>query len=414
MAAKNTEKRGIYLPIKEKEYHKFERDKKEAHRVIQKYMNEHPEFFPSETLEKGYILNGKDRKSVKLGISLRRIKINNQIYRIRPTFILPYMRGKTKEVEKALFLIRFGVPFWVLAVVFGRNPMYWYRLFISLSTGNLVGTTVYDITKMPKDILADEFHIRLKGVKAYVATIIAKSCFLGVEACAAADEISLRKAYGIFKTEIQQLIYDYQPLTINTDGWWATQNALRHLFNLSKLVECFLHAFIKVRDRATKKVVDFYQIAADKIWDIYRCETKLQMAQQIRRLREWSNTNLPACAMKENILKLCKKKDKWLSHFDVPTAYRTSAQLDRVMKLMERHAINSQMFHSNISMTSKNFRALALIYNFSPSCPAVTKKFPELKSPAERLNGFAFADSWLENLHIAKSIVKFQKQRNPL
>ena len=30
--------------------------------------------------------------------------------------------------------------------------------------------------------------------------------------------------------------------------------------------------------------------------------------------------------------------------------------LDRTMKIMERHSINSQMFHSNLSSTSKNFR----------------------------------------------------------
>jgi len=105
--------------------------------------------------------------------------------------------------------------------------------------------------------------------------------------------------------------------------------------------------------------------------------------------------------MKDNLLKLCAKKNKWLAHFDTPSAYRTSAQLDRVMKNMERHAINSQMFHSTISMTSKNFRAFALIYNFSPSCPAVTKKYPDLISPAARLNEYVFSQDWLQNMLIA-------------
>ena len=121
------------------------------------------------------------------------------------------------------------------------------------------------------------------------------------------------------------------------------------------------------------------------------------MAQQIRRLKEWTLKNVPACPMKENVLKLCNKKKKWLAHFDAPSAYRTSAQLDRVMKKMERHAINSQMFHSNIEMTTLNFRAFALINNFSPSCPQVTKSTGTLSSPAARLNGFVLSDSWLEN-----------------
>ena len=92
-----------------------------------------------------------------------------------------------------------------------------------------------------------------------------------------------------------------------------------------------MHAYIKVRDRATKKLTDFYTIAADKIWNIYRTESKRQMAQKIRRLREWANSKLPDCAMKDNIIKLCKKKDKWLAHFDATSAYRTSAHLDRAV-----------------------------------------------------------------------------------
>lgn len=48
MAAKNTQDRGIYLLITEKDYVLFEQNKKEAHRVITKYLNEQPDFFPYE------------------------------------------------------------------------------------------------------------------------------------------------------------------------------------------------------------------------------------------------------------------------------------------------------------------------------------------------------------------------------
>ena len=339
-----------------------------------------------------------------MGIQLRRIKVGKALYRIRPSFMLSYMRGRTKEVEHALLLIRFGVPFWVIAMVFGRNAMYWYRLFISLGAVNVVGTTVYDKSKLPNDILADEFHIRIKGTKAYIATIIGGDCFLGVQACAQADEVSLRSAYGVFKSEVLKVVADNQPFIIYSDGWKATQNALAYLFNQTIMVECFLHAIIKIRDRATKKLRHHYQVIADKVWTIYRSESKRSMSQQIRRLREWAILELPASAMKENLLKLCKKKTKWLAHFDVPSAYRTSAHLDRIMKVMERHAINSQMFHGNMDSTSMNFRALAVLVNFAPSCPAVTKRHPDLVSPAARLNGFIYAKSWLENFNIAASL----------
>jgi len=407
MATKSKKSMTIVLPIGEEIYSDFVNNRALAHQTIKGLIEKFPELFPPELAEKGYSLYGKDEISKKLGIQLRRIKIGTKIYRIRPSFILPYMRALTETAKHALLLLRFGVPFWVIAIVFGRNPMYWYRLYICLARNNLVGTTVYDKSKMPVDLLADEFHIRIKGVKAYVATIIAKACFLTAEVSAKADELSLRSAYGVFKAEVMAIIADYQPITISTDGWMATQNALKFLFSKVKIIECYLHAYIKVRDRATKKLTEFYEIAADKIWNIYRTESKRQMAQQIRRLREWTKKQLPACAMKDNLLKLCKKKDRWLAHFDAPSAYRTSANLDRVMKNMERHAINSQMFHSNVPITSMNFRAFALLYNFSPSCPAVTKKFPQLISPAARLNGFCYSKNWLENLLIASSRAGF-------
>ena len=414
MATKSKQNKTIVLPIEEENYPFFLSDPKYAHETIMDFMNQAPELFPSDMLEKGYSLYGKDRKSKKLGVQLRRLKVGTEIYRIRPGFVLPYMRAKTKDVEHALLLVRFGVPFWVLALIFGRNPMYWYRLYTSLADFNIVATTVYGPGKVPRDILADEFHVRIKGAKAYVATVIAKACFLGAEVCAKADELSLRKAYGVFKAEVTEFVSDYQPFTINVDGWAATQNALKFLFPKTRIIECFLHAFIKIRDRATKKLSHYYAKTADGVWNIFRAETKAQMAQRIRRFKEWAIRTLPACAMKENVLKLCSKKDKWLAHFDAPSAYRTSAQLDRVMKVMEKHAVNSQMFHAGISSTSKNFRALALLCNFSPSCPAVTKDCPSLVSPAARLNGFVYSENWLENLLTASSLKRFKHQRNSL
>ncbi len=55
---------------------------------------------------------------------------------------MPYMTGYTDEVEKALFLRRFGVPFWGLTYVFGRNDDYWYNMVCRLGRYEIVGTVV--------------------------------------------------------------------------------------------------------------------------------------------------------------------------------------------------------------------------------------------------------------------------------
>ena len=399
--------------MEESDYKTFVEDNEVAHKIIKSTYAKHPELFP-KSMATGYKLNGRTDRSKKLGYRLRRINILGISYQIRPSFILPYMRATTSQVKHPLFLLRFGVPFWALAFVFGRNHMFWYRCFLCLARFSVLGTTVYRPDKLPEHLLADEFHTRVQGEKAYIATTISQGCFLGVQACEAANEASLTQAYQVFKDEALNLRPHYQPRTVNTDGWWATQNAWRALFKGIFIIECFLHAFIKVRDRATKKLQDSFRLAADKVWDIYRSESKRQMGQRIRRLAEWVANTLSDSPMKENLIKLCKKKRRWLAHLDFPEAYRTSSQLDRIMRAMERHAINSQMFHATIQSTSMNFRAFALLYNFSPSCPAVVQRNPELISPAARLNGFCFHKDWLQNLLTAASLGGFRQQQNPL
>jgi hypothetical protein len=413
MAVKNKENRTIVLPIEEEKYELFINDIKVGHEIIKAIYEEYAEFFPLE-MSSGYMFNGKTRISKKLGIQMRKIKIGNISYRIRPSFVLSYGRLATENVAHGLFLKRFGVPFWALATVFGHDAMWWYRLYISFGQQNVVSTSVYNLEKLPTDLLADEHHIKIRGKKAYVATTVGKDCFLGMEVCGSANEASLKEAYGVFKEEALGLSPNYQPNSVNTDGWWATQNAWKKLFPSIAVIECFLHAFLKVRDRATKKMNDYFNIAADKIWNFYRTESKRQLAQQIRRLREWTIKNVTNCPMKDNILKLCKKKKKWSKHFDFQTAHKTSNMIDRKMRAMNRHAYNSQMFHADIISTTKNFRAFALLHNFSPSCIQAWDETCTLTSPAARLNNYIYHDNWLQNLLIATSVGNLRSHRNPL
>jgi hypothetical protein len=413
MALKNKQNRTIVLNFTEKMYCPFMEHQETAHETIKGHFAKYPELFPAE-MENGYMLNGKTRVSKKLGVQMRKIKVGNTSYRIRPSFILPYCRAKTAEVSKALFLLKFGVPFWALAYVFGKNAMWWYRLYLSFHKFSIVGTTVRKKGALPTDLLADEHHIRVKGEKSYVATTSGANCFLGMAACAQADEASLETGYGVFKEEAKDLDAGYRPNTVNTDGWWATQNAWQSLYPKIKVIECFLHAFLKVRDRATKKLKDHFELASDKIWDCYRALSKPSLAQQIRRLKEWTVANVPDCPMKQNIFKLCKKKKRWMEHLDFPNAHKTSNMMDRLMRAMNRHVFNSQMFHSTVSSTSKNFRAFALLHNFIPSCPAAWDRSEKLKSPAARLNGFVYHEDWLQNLLIAASLGGFRNHRNPL
>ncbi len=89
------------------------------------------------------------------------------------------MTAFTEDVEKALFLRRFDVPFWGITYVFGRNDMYWERIENSFGRYSIVGTTVKDPKDQPKDVIADEKHSKRKGKKVYVATTVGNDVILG-------------------------------------------------------------------------------------------------------------------------------------------------------------------------------------------------------------------------------------------
>jgi len=165
------------------------------------------------------------RISKKTGILTRRIIVNGVSYTIRPSFVMPYHVAFSADVENALFLRKFNVPFWALSHMLGRDAMYWYRMEQSLGRNSIIGTTIKDPALLPEHIAADEKHSRLKGDKIYVATTVGENCILGASVSEDAGEKGLKKGYGIFKDEALDVNPNYQPKSVNTDGWKATINA---------------------------------------------------------------------------------------------------------------------------------------------------------------------------------------------
>src|SRR3954470_9312114 len=78
------------------------------------------------------------------------------------------------------FLRKFAVPYWALAEVFGRSPMYWYRLECSLGRNSLVGTTIQAAERLPRHLVADEKHTTCNGKKVYLAATAGSGCCLGM------------------------------------------------------------------------------------------------------------------------------------------------------------------------------------------------------------------------------------------
>lgn len=397
--------KALRLPIDEEDYESVIGDSVLFRIKLDEYYHQYPELFP-ESMSKGYHLHGFTRCSTKMNLSFRRILIDPKgercCYNIYPSFVMPFMRGKTEELEKMLFLNRFGVPFWALGYVFNKDAMYCYRAVTSISGFSLVGTTIKQAEKLPDDLVADEKHSKIKGKKAYIATTAANECILGVGISETPGEAGLESAYAIFKSEATDVNEDYQPGTVNTDGWLATKKAWKNLFSCIQVIECFLHAILNIHNAATNKTQALFSEIVDKAWRVYQAENLISFSQRLRRLKEWA-TKLDDSNVKDKLLKLCSKKQFFTYAYRQKTAHRTSNMVDRLMDGMDRFIYSARYFHKTPNSAEKLMRSYALIYNFSPSCPQTIKKHEGKMSPAERLNGFRYSDKWLHNLLIAGS-----------
>lgn len=400
----------ITLPITLDAYKELEVDAGAFRQWLDGQVRQYPELFPVD-IEQGYTLHDILPPSVKLPeVQLRRIRLTEpteneqaQVFTIAPSEVLPYMVGLTDEVEKALFLRRFGVPFWALSYVFGRNDAYWYRLCSSFGRNELVSTTVKSPDKVPEHLLADEKHVRFNGAKGYIATTVGQDCVLGASLALQADEPALKKAYGVFKAETQTLKPDYAPETVNTDGWRATQKALRTLFPSIVIIECFLHAFLKIRNCCKRRFRSAFDQIRHQVWDIYHATDPDAFRQQVDDFQLWARQNLSDTAL-QAVEKLCAKTDSFILAFDYPDAYRTSNMIDRHMEPMARWLFSTRFFHGHWQSAERQIRSWALFHNFWPYCPGakISKQFI---SPAHKLNGTVYHSNWLHNLLISTSSV---------
>jgi len=398
----------ITLPIKLQDYNELRSDTAAFRHWLDTMIATYPELFP-KGIEQGYTLHDILPSSAKLPeVQWRRIRLKArdphgraQVFTIASSDVLPYMTGYTDAVEKPLFLRRFGVPFWGLTYVFGRNDSYWYRLSNHLGRYEIVGTTVKTACKLPTHLLADEKHTHFNGHKAYLATTAGADCILGISLALQADEATLHTAYAQFQREARHVDPAYTPQTVNTDGWTATQKAWRGLFDTITVIECFLHAFLKIRDRCKKRWHTRWVDIQQQVWDIYHAPDPQAFRQRCTDFLTWARLTMTGPAL-QAIEKLYAKMELFVTAFAFPQAYRTSNMIDRHMQPLARCLVQARCFHGHWHSAERQVRSWALCHNFGPYCPRA-RASQQYHSPAHRLNGKVFHTNWLHNLLISSS-----------
>jgi hypothetical protein len=284
--------------------------------------------------------------------------------------------------------------------------MYWYRLECSLGRSSLVGTTVQAAERLPRHLVADEKHTTLvegRSRKVYLAATAGGGCCLGMALAETAGADDLTAAYGVFRDEVRHLDPDYRPETVNTDGWAATQAAWRALFQGVALILCFLHAFLKIRERAVHMKETFAGLR-ERVWEAYQAPDARSFSQRLRRLREWATAHVPKEVVREKVLALCDKRAAFVQAYAHPGCHRTSNPVDRLLRRLDHRLYCTQHLHGSVEAAERGLRGWALIHNFAPCCPETVRQSPGLRSPAERLNGAQYHAEWLQNLLVSASL----------
>ena len=396
----------ICLPIDQDAYRQVIDSPAAFRGWLDRAFREAPELFPA-AFARGYRLKD-DRHSARLGIRVRRIRCTatRQAFSVRPSFALPYMTGRADAAEGPLFLRAFGVPFWALARVFGRGPMYWFRLEVGLGRNSIVGTTLRK-AKLPEHLLADEHHQPRDGVKNYIATTVGAGCCLGAALAPSAGADDLTAAYGVFREEARGVEPGYAPATLSADGWAATHRAWVALFPLVAVLRCFLHGWLAIRSRG--KLADGFAALSERVWYAYHAATRRSFAQRLRRLREWARRWVRTAWVLEQVEKLCGRIREYGRAYTHPGGHRTSNMLDRVMRGMSRYFGGGQHLHGSGAAAGQHVRAWALLSNYRPWHPATARVNGGWRCPAERVNRHRYHDDWLQNLLVSASLGGYRR-----
>lgn len=391
--------RQICIPMTREIYDRIWNDAGEVRRFLETLLQDSPELFP-EGMQDGFQLTGRLPESEKMpGVQLRQLRLKTGgVFTVRPSFVMSYMTGTVEELEHPLLLLSAGVPCWIVTIIFGHNDMYWQRHVERLGRNSLVGTTIRDPKQLPEHLVADEHHADWCGEKGYVAYTVGGGCVLGAALTDSADEKHLTEAYGQFAQEAQQVDPDYEPETVNIDGWVATRNAFRALFSKIVTVLCFLHGFLKIRDRC-RKAHELHE----RVWEVYRASTAAEFRERMATFRAWFELGNWPTVVQEMVAKLWNRESEYATSYSHPGCHRTSNMVDRLMNRLTRFLYAGRGLHGHQGSGERRLRGWSLLQNFRPFAPR-RGQTREHQSPAHRLNGKQYHEHWLHNLQACASL----------
>lgn len=177
------------------------------------------------------------------------------------------------------------------------------------------------------------------------------------------------------------------PHTVNTDGWCATRNAFCALLATIVPVRCFLHGFVKIRDRC-RKAHELH----DRVWEVYHATTAACRERMVT-FRTWCQQGSWPKAVLEMVTKLWNRESDYVVSSSHPGCHRTSNLVDRLMNRLTRFLYAGRGLHGHQRPCERRLRGWALLQHFRPFAPRSGKPRPYY-SPAHRLNQKQYHVHW--------------------
>ena len=290
-----------------------------------------------------------------------------------------------------------------MARVFGRDPMYWYRLECGLGRFSVVGTTVRR-AELPEHLLADEHHQTLDGEKVYIATTVGGGCCPGGGAGRRRPGTDdLKAAYAVFKEEARDVAPKYAPKTVNTDGWKGTQGGLEGAVQAGGHPPVLLARVAQDPGPGQAPEGAVRGGLPAGLGGVPRARPPELRATAAVGCGSGRRSTSAGSSWRRSWT-CASKRDRWSMAYRHPGGHRTSNMLDRLMRGMNRYFDHGQHLHGSPEACRLHCRAWALLWNFAPWHPATTRENEGWRCPAERLNRHRYHDCWLQNLLISASL----------
>ena len=168
---------------------------------------------------------------------------------------------------------------------------------------------------------------------------------------------------------------DSQARAVCTDGWEATRQAWRGLFQI-QLVLCFLHAILQMKKPCAGPL---RHQGLDKAWQVYQAATTRQSRSACG---AWpGGPGAPQWTGGPRVLQRGRRRADFTPADACPQAHRTSHAVDRLLDSQDRRLYAMRYWHGTTDSARLAVRAMALQWHFHPYGVRLRRDQPSRVSP---------------------------------